>query len=95
MTVWLTKDDFDAVVAGHDNFGVVWVAVAALKAEGLNIVHEPLEDDPHHVVVEGKRNDKAMRRIRDKSAWVRYPTPYKLENPPDLPDPAEWEQELP
>ena len=94
MTVWLAEVDYAAVVAGHDNFGVVWVPVATLISEQLSIVHDPLEHDPHHVLIVGKRNDNAMRRIRDVSQWVRYPTPYKLTNPPELPKIAAWTDKL-
>lgn len=73
VTVWLSPQDLEDVLLGHEDFGVVCVKASILRAEGAIIVRVPLEGNPNHCEVFPRLAKPARRRIREQAPWVFYP----------------------
>lgn len=65
--------DAHSVLEGHD--GVCLASVTAGLARSLNqaVVRSPLDDEPAHAEVFGKKTDSVRKRFAREAAWVIGP----------------------
>ena len=74
VTLWLGPADMAAVLAGHEEFGVVALSVGELRAHGLAILRDPLPENPNHCELFGNLGNRTLRRTLCKLAtWELYP----------------------
>jgi hypothetical protein len=75
----------DAVLKGHEGFGLVRIQVKEIKricGDAVQILRDPTEDDPSHVVVRGRITKKMARQIKLAAEWVGERKP-RLIYPPN------------
>ena len=74
-----------SALAGHMDFGVVELDIDLLKELGLTVRPDPVEGEPDHAVVEGRKTDPVRKRMAKAARWViRPPAAYP---PPDAEPP--------
>lgn len=60
-------------LAGHEDFGLVELDVAALEREGLRLVADPQPTEPDHGLVVGPKTKAVRRAMAKSSRWVVRP----------------------
>jgi hypothetical protein len=61
------------VLLGHEGFYLAAVAAGLLRANGLKIVHDPLEGLPSHVEVPGPKPKRVKSTLAKAASWVVPP----------------------
>jgi hypothetical protein len=75
VDLWDGTEDPLASLEGHDGFGLVSITVGEIRATGLGVCPAPLDDNPRHAVIQGRKTDGIMRRLARASVWIREPAP--------------------
>ena len=55
-------------------YGVVAISVGDIRSLELEVIFDPLPDEPGHVLVPGKKTGSIKRSLRDAARWVVRPT---------------------
>lgn len=76
VTLWESDQDFENVMRGFENFGLVVVTMQECRDAGLGIVRMPLDENPNHCELFGPRADGKRRRLGKGARWAKYPIGY-------------------
>jgi hypothetical protein len=70
------SDDFDAAryLELYPDWGLIEISVASVREIGLGVEKDPRPDDPHHVLVHGKKTGSVRRKLKAACVWVRRPS---------------------
>lgn len=60
----------DAVMAGHEGFGLVAVTAEVVQACGLEVVRRAEPGFPYHAVLVGPKTDSVARKLARAATWV-------------------------
>ncbi len=70
----------ESILDGHDGFSLASFPASVARAKGQGIMRKPLEGDPAHGEVFGKKTKGVKRFLADNSEWCIEPN---LPNPND------------
>lgn len=60
----------EALMAGHDGFGLVALTAEVVQACGLRVVRRPEPGFPYHAVLVGPKTSAVARRLARAASWV-------------------------
>ena len=63
----------EAVLAGHEGFGLAGFRVSLVRDLGLGVRRDPTESEAAHAVVVGRKSHGVRKRLRAGSHWVLRP----------------------
>jgi|SRR3954471_16831323 len=66
-------DGPEAVLVGHEGFGLAGFRVSLARELGLGVRRDPTESEPAHAVVVGRKSHGVRKRLRAGSRWVLRP----------------------
>jgi hypothetical protein len=73
---WLLDDrPPESLVPGPGGDLLVALTVADLNEIGLEVVPDPIPDEPAHVLVEGAKTRSVRRALAVRSRWIVAPSP--------------------
>ena len=61
------------LVADKPGFGVVAISVGDVRSLGLQVIRDPTDDEPAHVLVPGKKSGAIKTRLKEAAQWVVRP----------------------
>lgn len=61
------------LLKGHEGYGLVSLSLETLTENGLELELDPLEDEPDHALVVGKKTDGCRKRLSKASNWEIKP----------------------
>jgi len=80
MDVWEGDWSPQKCLEGHsEGFGVVAITAGKLRQLGIGIVRAPLPDNPYHVVLQGPKGKKTLKKLAKLCEWEVMPS----ETPPE------------
>ena len=62
-----------SVVAGYDNFCIASVTAGLARSLNQGIMRNPLDDEPAHAEVFGKKTDSVRKKFAREASWVIGP----------------------
>ena len=62
-----------SVIAGHDNFCLAHVTAGLARSLNQGIVRKPLDDEPAHAEVFGKKTHGVRKRFARAAVWIIGP----------------------
>ena len=75
-SVYLTSDTTAArIVQGYPDTFVAEVEVRVIRAENLDVVRRPIQGDPGHCEIVGRKRGNSLRRIARACRWVEAHAP--------------------
>lgn len=60
----------DAVMAGHEGFGLAAITAEVVHACGLDVVRRAEPGFPYHAVLVGPKTDSVARKLARAATWV-------------------------
>ncbi|MGM0575283.1 MAG: hypothetical protein ACQEXJ_06095 [Myxococcota bacterium] len=64
----------ERALEGHPNFGLVAFPVRAVRERGQKVIRDPVDGEPAHAVVVGKKPKRGFcKRIAKQAGWVVGP----------------------
>ncbi len=63
----------ESVLAGHDAYALAGIPVALVAGLGLQLVPDPLPDEPAHALVVGHKTQGTRRKMAKAARWVVPP----------------------
>lgn len=81
MSVVLGKEvlaagrDASSIVAGFEGFGLVSFPAELARSKGQGVIRKPLEDEPAHAEVFGRKTRSVQRALAKGANWVYSPSP--------------------
>ncbi len=77
VVLWLEAEaDLKRVRLGHEEYGVVALAVGAWREQGLTITRHELPGNPNHCEIWGARSTSTKRKLAKAARWICYPADY-------------------
>lgn len=75
MSVVIARPGRDprTVLEGHPSYALAAVTAGLVRECGLRITRQPLDEEPDHAVVSGRKTDGVRRRLAKGSTWVVPP----------------------
>ena len=79
MSVFLADEvlasgrDAQSIVAGFENFCLAAVTAGLARSLNQGISRKPLDDEPAHAEVFGKKTDSVRKRFAQRAVWVIGP----------------------
>lgn len=64
----------DSVLKGHENFSLVSFPARIPRSRGLKVMRKPLEGDPAHGEVAGKKTKSIKKFLANNSTWYKEPS---------------------
>ena len=58
-------------------YGIGWITAGDVREQGLGVVPDPIDTDPHHALIQGMRksHNKIRRKLAEAFQWFRRPDP--------------------
>lgn len=60
----------DAILKGHEGFGLVSFTAGLARSKGQGIVKKPLAEEPAHAEVFGKKTKAVQRELAKGCDWI-------------------------
>ena len=63
----------ETIIEGHENFSVASITAGFARKNSQGIIRAPLDNDPAHAEVFGKKPKSVMRNFSHNSIWIIPP----------------------
>jgi len=73
VDIWEGDRQPEDTLAGHDDFGLVWLTVADVRAAGLGVIRNKIGGNPHHALIQGKKTKGKQRKLASVACWIKLP----------------------
>jgi len=60
-------------LSGHKDYAIASFTMAAAREKGLGVVLNPLDDNPDHLLIIGKKTGSTRSALAKQSSWVVPP----------------------
>jgi hypothetical protein len=78
----------DPVMRGHEGYGLVEFTAGYLRTLGLEVVPDPTDAEPWHVLIAGNKTNGVRKKLARNSKWIVPPPQQPPATTPTPPNPS-------